>query len=92
MGVYGQHTYVWTTSTAQQVGYSGWQNRTVAVTVSPGIVLPTFNLGTFFSPLNLEFLVVLIIAAVVIVTIFNPGIWASILNRSKSSSKGRVKK
>jgi hypothetical protein len=96
MGVYGQHTYVWTTSTAQQVGYPGWQNRTVTIAVTPGIVLPSFSWPQLFSPLNLEFLGVFLIAALVIVTIFNPGIWSQILgsrgNRSTGARKSRKSK
>jgi hypothetical protein len=91
--VYGLHTYVWTTQTAKQLGYPGWENRTSGVTITPGINLnlPSFGWPQLFSPLNLEFLAVFLIAALVIVTIFNPGIWSQILGSRGSRSTGARK-
>jgi hypothetical protein len=94
MGVYGSHTLVWTTSTASSLGYTGWQDRTVVITVGgSGINWPSYNWADLFSPLNLEFFAIALIAIVILVTIFNPGVWASIFSgRNKAESRpGRSK-
>lgn len=104
MAVYGTHTYVWTVKTATEQGYntvttlpngtqvvtSGWENRTIqATTGGGGLVWPTFDLGSFLSPANLEFLLILGAIVLLAVTVFNPGVWANILNRGSQTHKPR---
>jgi hypothetical protein len=93
MGVYGQHTYVWTVGTATQSGYnsnstSGFVNRTIeSTTGGSGINWPwaglNFNWGDLFSPLNFEIIGILVVIVVIIVTVANPGLWVTLAQRKK---------
>jgi len=94
-GVYGVHTFVWTVQTALSLGYNAtsnyqappaqWQNRTIITASTAGFLS---GLTSWFSnPLNaLQFYVIIIVIALLLVTVFNPGVWSSILNRRKENS------
>jgi hypothetical protein len=88
-GVYGQHSYLWTEKTSEENQYPGWQNRTVETTYTPGPL--TGLLAWFSNPFNLLWLFfILIIAVIVIVTIFNPGLWASVAISLKKSGGSKT--
>lgn len=89
-GVYGTHTYVWTVSTAAGEGYNAtqnyevppaqWQSKTVDIATSPGLI--TAFADWFLNPLNaLQFYFIIIVIALLIVTILNPGVWSVIFHR-----------
>lgn len=76
-GVYGSHSYLWTENTAQSNGYPGWQGRTVETTYTAG---PLTGLLDWLA-LNWGWLIFwVIIALVIVMTILNPGLWASLVN------------
>jgi hypothetical protein len=94
-GVYGVHTYVWTVSTAMSQGYNAtgnyqtppaqWQNRTILEANTAGFL--TGLTDWFSNPWNdLQFYFIVIVIAVLIITVLNPGLWAGVLGRRKEKS------
>jgi hypothetical protein len=91
-GVYGVHTFVWTIQTAINLGYNAtanyqappaqWQNRTIITATTAGFLS---GFGDWFSnPLNtLQFYFIIIVIVLLIVTVFNPGVWSTVLSRRK---------
>lgn len=94
-GVYGTHSYIWTVSTAAQQGYNAtqnyiqppaqWQSKTVDIANGGGLGLswPSFSWGDLFGAGNIEAFLIIGAIIVLVVTVFNPGVWANILHRRK---------
>jgi hypothetical protein len=90
--VYGEWTYLWTQEEANKQGYQ-WQNNTSQIKGSQSEWDKFFGgLSSWFgNPLNEIWLFfILIIAVIVIVTIFNPGLWASVAISLKKSGGSKT--
>jgi hypothetical protein len=94
-GVYGVHTYIWTVSTALSQGYNAtgnyqappaqWENRTIIEANTAGLL--TGWTDWFSNPWNtLQFYFIVIVIALLIITVLNPGVWSAVLSRRKEKS------
>ena len=80
--IYGEWVYAWTKEEAEEHGYE-WRNQTSIIIDNPSIWDKFFSgFGAWFtSPLTQFWLLLTIFAIIVIlVTIFNPGVWAGLIS------------
>jgi len=85
--LWGEWIYLWTKQEAEEQGYE-WENRTSTIKYSPSIWDQFWGglsdaLGNWWSnPFNTLWLFfILIVAVVIVVSIFNPGVWAILLHK-----------
>ena len=97
--VYGSHTYVWTTQTAQQQNYPGWTSPVTlkVITTGPltGFAAWVAGLGNWFSNPLTQFWLLLIIAgvAIVILIVFFPELAKALSGAaSRKINSGAAKK
>ena len=71
--IYGEFTYLWTTKTANDTGYPGWEDRTVTIVHSAGYFdwLTSILSNPMFQLFLFMFMVLIII---VLLAIFAPGV------------------
>jgi hypothetical protein len=88
--VYGTQPFVWTVQTALGLGYNAtanyqvppaqWQTPNIISATAAGLF--TGFLDWWSNPFNdLQFYFIVIVIVLLVITIFNPGVWASILHK-----------
>jgi len=99
-GVYGQFTYLWTQEVTKELGEGGlgfpeeFERQGTVIVHTPG-VSGWFSgiadwLSSPFSQLWIFFII--IIATVIIITVFNPGVWARLISALKGRQRGERKR